>query len=320
MAVQNINEVQFSGLYFKQKKYKERQNSFYFWLFVGPLVIGLLLFVYIPIIWGFILSFFEARNTVSPTQFAGLTNYSELFKDSRFLDSLKMILGFSIFIVPITFVSSLGLALLVNRISWGKGIFRTVFFIPVACSYVVASMVWKMSLFNGLPSGFANNILWVFLKTNPIAWINTTTPPLFWVVLITVRIWLQSGFYMIIFLAGLQEIPKSLYEAAFVDGAEHGWKTFRYITFPMLNNTSVSVLLLIFIEAFQAFDEFKNILGGATSSGSQILARPPLIYLYNIAFQDQNYGRGAAGAFVIAVIIVIFTVVQGRILGFGKRQ
>ena len=319
MAVQSAGEIQLAGR-IKQEKRRRRQDALYFWLFVGPLVAGLVLFVYIPIVWGFILSFFEARNTVSPTQYIGLTNYVELFKDPRFLDSLVMIVGYSIFIVPVTFAISLGLALLVNSVTKGQGVFRTAFFIPVACSYVVASLVWKMSLFNGLPSGFANNILWFVFGANPVGWINTTEPPLFWIVLVTVRLWLQTGFYMIIFLAGLQEIPKSLYEAASVDGAERGWKTFRYITFPMLRNTSVSVLLLLFIEAFQAFDEFRNILGGAVSGGTQILARPPLVYLYNVAFQDQNYGRGAAGAFVVAALIVIITVVQGGILGFGKKE
>ncbi len=322
MAVQNANagEVYYSQLHLKQKKLRKRQDALYFWIFVGPLVIGLLLFVYIPIGWGFVLSFYEARNTVSPTQYIGLTNYFELYNDPRFIDSLVMIVWFSIFIVPVTFAISLGLALLVNSITKGQGIFRTAFFIPVACSYVVASLVWKMSLFNGLPSGFANNILWFVFGANPIAWINTTNPPLFWIVLVTVRLWLQTGFYMIIFLAGLQEIPRSLYEAAAVDGAERSWKTFRHITFPMLRNTSISVLLLLFIEAFQAFDEFRNILGGAVSGGTQILARPPLVYLYNVAFQDQNYGRGAAGAFIVALLIVIVTVIQGHILGFGKRD
>lgn len=321
MAVQNALESLAGPLAARQKNRRKQLDALYFWLFVGPLVIGLLLFVYIPIVWGFILSFFEARNTVSPTQFVGLTNYLELFNDSRFIDSLKMIAGFSIFIVPVTFAISLGLALLVNSITRGQGVFRTVFFIPVACSYVVASLVWKMSLFNGLPSGFANNILWFVFGANPVAWINTAAPPLFWIVLVTVRLWLQTGFYMIIFLAGLQEIPRDLYEAAAVDGAERGWKTFRYITFPLLRNTSVSVLLLLFIEAFQAFDEFRNIMGGAAvSGGTQILARPPLVYLYNVAFQDQNYGRGAAGAFIIAALIVLVTVAQGRLLGFGQRQ
>lgn len=299
---------------------KKRKTTLEFWLFVGPLVLGLLIFVYIPIIWGFILSFFRARNTVSPTEFVGFGNYAELFGDPRYIDSLIMVIIFAVIIVPITFALSLGLALLVNGAGWNSGFFRTVFFIPTACSYVVASLVWKTSLFNGLPSGFANNILWIMNEINPVAWINTTDPPLYWLVLATVRLWLQSGFYMIIFLAGLQEIPRPLYEAANVDGAKRGWQTFRYITFPMLRNTSISVMLLLFIEAFQAFDEFRNILATGGSSGTQILARPPLVYLYNVAFQDQNYGRGAAGAFVVTALIMGVTIIQGRLFGFGKQD
>ena len=299
---------------------KKRKTTLEFWLFVGPLVLGLLIFVYIPIVWGFILSFFRARNTVSPTEFVGLTNYTELFTDTRYIDSLQMVIVFAIVIVPITFALSLGLALLVNSAGWNSGFFRTIFFIPTACSYVVASLIWKTSLFNGLPSGFANNILWIVNETNPIAWVNTVSPPYYWLVLATVRLWLQSGFYMIIFLAGLQEIPRMLYEAASVDGATKGWKTFRYITFPLLRNTSISVLMLLFIEAFQAFDEFRNILATGGSSGAQILARPPLVYLYNVAFQDQNYGRGAAGAFIVTLIIMGVTIIQGRLFGFGKQD
>ncbi len=300
---------------------KARRNALTFWAFVGPLVLGLVVFIYIPIIWGFVLSFFEARNTVTPTEFVGLENYIALFSDPRFIDALQTIIIFAIIIVPVTFAISLGLALLVNSLIKGRGIFRTVFFIPVACSYVVASLVWKLSLFNGLPSGFANNIIWVLFDANPIAWINTTDPPLYWLVLVTVRLWLQTGFYMIIFLAGLQGIPQTLYEAANVDGAERGWKTFRFITFPLLRNTSISVMLLLFIEAFQAFDEFYNILGGSlVAGGTSVLARTPLIYLYNVAFVDQNYGRGSAGAFVIALLIISVTLIQGRLFGFGSRE
>jgi multiple sugar transport system permease protein len=298
---------------------RQRKEQLYFWLFVGPALLGVVVFIYVPVLWGLFLSFFEARNTVTPTTFVGFGNYLELFGDPRFLESLGMIVVFSLVIVPLTFALSLALALLVKRLGPASGFFRTVIFIPTACSYVTASVVWKMSLFNGLPSGFMNNVLWLTAGVNPVAWINTVDPPLFWLVLISVRLWLQSGFYMIIFLAGLQEIPTSLYEAATVDGARTGWPMFRHITFPLLRNTSVSVLLLLFIEAFQAFDEFRNILGGATSSGTQILARPPLVYLYNVAFQDQNYGRGSAGAFVIALIIVLVTVVQARLFGFGRR-
>ncbi|MBE2223075.1 MAG: sugar ABC transporter permease, partial [Anaerolineae bacterium] len=164
---------------------KKKKTTLEFWLFVGPLVLGLIVFVYIPIVWGFVLSFFRARNTVTPTEFIGLTNYTELFSDIRFIDSLQMVIVFAIFIVPITFALSLGLALLVNSAGWNTGLFRTIFFIPTAASYVVASLVWKTSLFNGLPSGFVNNILWMTNEINPIAWVNTASPPYYWLVLAT---------------------------------------------------------------------------------------------------------------------------------------
>ncbi len=294
---------------------RERETALAFWCFVGPLFLGLIAFTYIPIIWGFVLSFFDAHRTVSPTKFVGLQNYINMLGDAAFRESLVTFLLFAVFIVPTTVAISLGLALLVNSVVRGQAFFRSVFFIPTACSYVVASLVWKLNIFNGLPFGLANQFIHVF-GLHPVVWVGPPHPPLYWVVLVTVRLWLQVGFYMILFLAGLQQIPRSLYEAAEVDGARRGWTTFRYITFPLLRNTTVAVLMLNLIAAFQAFDEFINILGG-TGSSNISLARPPLVYLYNVSIGDQDFGRGAAGAFILAAIIVVITVFQGRLAGFG---
>ena len=291
------------------------KTALVFWSFVGPLILGLVVFFYIPIIWSIILSFSEARATVTPTSFVGLANYAHMLSDSEFIRALVTFTIFAIFIVPTTFVFSLILALLVNNIKFAQGFFRSVFFLPTACSYVLASIVWKMSIFNGLFYGLANNVLHTF-GIAPIQWISTANPPWFWLVLVTVRLWLQVGVYMIIFIAGLQDIPRELYEAARVDGAKQGWQTFSNITFPLLRNASLAVLLLNVIAAFQAFDEFFNIMSG----GNQILARPPLVYLYNVALGDQNYGYGSAGALILTLIIVIFTLIQGRFLGFGKAD
>ncbi|MEP7286717.1 MAG: sugar ABC transporter permease [Chloroflexota bacterium] len=148
-----------------------------------------------------------------------------------------------------------------------------------------------------------------------------TTPPWYWLVLITVRLWLQLGFYMILFTAGLQAIPSELYEAARVDGATTGWQTFRAITFPLLRNTSILVLLAIVIGVIQAFDEFYNVLStNGFGGGNLTLARPPLVYLYGIAFSAQDYGRGSAGAIILSAIILGITVVQGRLFGIGKSE
>jgi len=278
-------------------------------------VLGLLLFVYVPIVWSILLSFYNARATITPTDFVGLQNYQAMLEDKSFTGSLLTFTIFTFFIVPTTLIGALGLALLVNSVQVARGFFRSVFFLPTACSYVVASLVWKMSVFAGLPYGLVNSVTALF-GVAPISWVSSTNPPWYWLVLVTVRLWLQLGIFMIIFIAGLQEIPRELYEASFVDGAKRGWTTFYYITFPLLRNTSIAVLLLCIIYGFQAFDEFFNIMTG----GNQILARPPLVYLYNVALSDQDYGRGSAGAMILTLIIVFISLIQGRIFGFGKAD
>ncbi len=291
-----------------------------FILFVAPMVIGLTVFTFIPIVWGTLISFSEARNTISIGDWVGFDNYSAMLSNPEFRRSLRTIIVFSIFIVPLTFFFSLLLALLVNSAGFGKPIFRTIFFIPTAISYVIASIIWKMGIFNGGAFGLANMIWYKIDENAPVvAWIGTADPPYYWLVLVSVRLWLQVGFYMILFIAALQEIDSSLYEAAQVDGARLGWHTFWTITFPLLRNTSIAVLMLNFIAAFQAFDEFINILGGVGSVGNISLARPPLVYLYQVAIQQQDYGRGSAGAIILAAIIIAITIIQGRLFGFGRR-
>ncbi len=294
-----------------------RSANLAFWSFVAPALIGLTIFTLIPIVWGLILSFSQAQNTVRPVKFVGVANYLDLLTDPAFQKSLGVIVIFAAFIVPLTYCASLGLALLINKAGRGSAFFRTVFFIPSAVSYVIASLIWKISIFSGTPSGFANQVVGVTGHA-PIEWITTTSPPWYWLVLVSARLWLQVGFYMIIFLAALQEIPPSIYEAASVDGAKPGWQTLRYITLPQLRATTISVLILNFIAAFQAFDEFYNILAGA--GGAYLAARPPLIYLYSIALADQDFGRGTAGAFIVTALILTVTAVQSRILGFGDRE
>lgn len=291
-------------------------RNLWFWVFVGPFVLGLLVFVVIPIFWSIYLSFFDAQNTVTPTDFVGLDNYRAMLTDPAFLQSLGTFVVFAVFIVPVTYACSLGLALAVNRVRWFQAFYRSAFFLPTACSYVVASLIWRMSIFNGIGSGMANHVLSWF-GVDQIAWLSVTQPPWYWLVLVTLRLWLQIGFYMILFLAGLQRIPPILYEAAAIDGAKPGWQTFRYITFPQLRATTVAVVVLLLINAFQAFDEFYNTLSNFGSYPPY--ARPPLVYLYYVALgSQQDLGRGSAGAIILAILIAIITVLQARFLS-GRR-
>jgi multiple sugar transport system permease protein len=261
-------------------------------------------------VWSVYLSFFDARNTVTPTKYVGLGNYVYLLRDPAFVSSMGTFVVFAAFIVPVTFACSLALALLVNRARVAQAFFRSAFFLPTACSYVIAAMIWRLSFFNGARFGLANSLL-RSLGFEPVGWLGGGNY-LYWVVLVTLRLWLQVGFYMILFLAGLQRISPELYEAARVDGAKTGWQTFRYITLPQLRATSVAVLLLLLIAAYQAFDEFFNLLGNSS------FARPPLVYLYYTAQGNQDFGHGSAGAVILALLIMIVTLAQGKIFGFGK--
>jgi multiple sugar transport system permease protein len=295
-----------------------RRTALWFWVFVGPFALGLALFTYVPLLWSVGLSFFDAHNTVTPTRFTGLDNYTAMLRDEAFLDSLRTFLLFTAFIVPVTYGFSLALALMVNRVRRARAFFRSVFFLPAACSYVVAALIWKMSVFNGVRFGLANTVLGWF-GGDPVAWLSTTDPPWYWLVIVTVRLWLQAGFYMILFLAGLQRIDPALYEAAAVDGARPGWAVLRHITLPQLRGTSVAVLLLLVVNAFQAFDEFYNLLSDAR--GYPPYARPPLVYLYYTALgQGQNLGLGSAGAVILALVVAVVTVAQGRWLRLGRTD
>lgn len=291
-----------------------RGRTLSFWLFTGPFLIGLAVFVYIPIGWSAYLSFFEARYTVTPSTFVGFDNYSYMLTNDRFTESLVTFTVFAAFIVPVTWAFSLGLALLVNRLRFMRAFFRSVFFLPTAVSFVAASLIWKMSIFSGVRFGLMNTVLGWFGVEN-IAWLANPNPPWYWLVIVSVRLWLQAGFYMILFLAALQNIPPELYEAAAIDGAKPGWQTFRHITLPQLRATSTAVILLLLVAAFQAFDEFFTLLAKTT------WGRPPLVELYYTALgENQDYGAGSAGAMILTLLICVVTLAQGRFMGFGRGE
>ncbi|MFV8183597.1 MULTISPECIES: carbohydrate ABC transporter permease [unclassified Streptomyces] len=289
--------------------------TFNFWLFTGPFLIGLVIFVFVPIGWSIWLSFFDARFTVTPSKFIGFDNYTSMLKNSNFTGSLVTFTVFAALIVPLTWALSLGLALLVHRLRFMRAFFRSVFFLPTAVSYVAAALIWKMSVFTGVRFGLMNTVLGWFGVDN-IAYLSDPNPPWYWLVIVTVRLWLQAGFYMILFLAALQNIPPELYEAAAIDGARPGWQTFRYITLPQLRATSTAVILLLLIAAYQAFDEFFNIITTRATWG-----QTPLMVLYKTALgENQDYGAGSAGAVILTLLICVVTLFQGKIMGFGRGE
>lgn len=282
-------------------------RNLWFALFVAPFLVGLLVFVYIPIAWSAYLSFFDARATIRPTRFVGLANYEYLLGDQLFRDSMLTFIVFAVVIVPLTYACSLALALMLDNVGRFRAFFRSVFFIPTACSYVVASMVWRLSFFNGARFGFMNSLL-RRLGLDDVDWLGGTNN-WYWVALVSLRLWLQVGYYMILLIAGLNQIPADTYEAAAIDGAA-GWRRLRFITLPQLRATSAAVLMLLLIGAFQAFDEFYNMM--STAGSYPPYARPPLVHLYMISVggSQQDLGLGGAGTMILTAIIVVFGVLQ----------
>jgi multiple sugar transport system permease protein len=291
---------------------RPRTDEASFWIFVGPFVVGLLLFTLVPIAWAAVLSVFNSYGTVYPTEFVGLRNFTDILTNSEFLRSLGTFTIFAALIVPVTMAFALALALLMDRLPFAVGFFRSVFFLPVACSYVVASLIWKLGIFNGLNSSLANQVIVALGGEQVFNWL--TQSPLYWILLVTVRLWLQVGFYMLLISAALQRIPDTLYEAAALDGVSRGWGRLRHITLPQLRSTLSAVLLLLLIAAFQAFDEFYNILGQGPT------ARPPLVYLFQTALRQQDFGHGSAGALVLTAVMVVVALAQNRFIGFGAND
>lgn len=299
------------------KRWRGHQGrNLWFLAFVAPFFIGLAIFVYVPIGWSAYLSFFDARNTVAPTRFVGFDNYTYLFQDKLFLNSLMVFVAFALFIVPLTYVCSLALALLLNNLKYGQAFFRSVFFIPTAVSYVIAAIIWRFVFFNGARFGMINSFI-RSMGGEQINWLGGGNN-LYWVALISVRLWLQVGFYMILFIAGLNQIPRETYEAAALDGAS-GWRMLRWITLPQLKGASVAVIMLLFINAFQAFDEFYNMLGSIGSFPPY--GRPPLVHLYLIALGggQQDLGVGGAGTVILTAIIVLFGLGQNFVLNRSAK-
>lgn len=304
-----------------RRRRRERDDAVAFWVFVGPLLLGLTVFFVVPLVWSALLSLSDARGTVDLGRWTGLDNYRRLLADPNFLRSLRTSVVFTALIVPTTLGLGLGLALLVTSVRRGQALFRTVFFLPTAVSYVVATLIWKLSLFSGLRFGVVNQLLAAF-GAAPVNW-TYDVPPL-WVVLISVRLWLQLGFNMLLFIAGLNEVPRSLYEAARIDGAGP-WTLFSRITWPLLRNTTIFVLFTNVIAGFLAFDEFFNVMNGSGNGASlagSLGVQPPLWFIYNAAFGGggQDYGLASAGSFVLAGLLLLATLLQIRLFGLGRSN
>lgn len=277
----------------------KRKNTLIAWSFIAPNFIGFFLFTLIPVIFSLVLAFMSWDSFSAP-EFVGLKNFSKMLGDDTFWISLKNTFLYTIGVVPLTLIASLGLAILLNQKIRGMKIFRTAFFFPYVTSLVAIAVVWNM-LFHPT-MGPINQFLRHFIE-NPPGWTSSSDWALTAIVIVSV--WRGMGYYMILYLAGLQSIPKELYEAASMDGANK-WKQFMNVTLPSLRSTTFFVTIMLVINCFKIFDLVQVMTAGGPGRATNVL----VYNIYNEAFVKFNFGYASAIAMVLFVIVLLITVAQ----------
>lgn len=278
-----------------------REQIWVAYLFLLPDVLGLLLFIVGPMLLAFVISFTDWRLVGQP-QFVGLHNYEIILKDPKFGASLGRTIIYTLGFVPAVYTLSLGMAMLLTRRGRTNFFFRTIYFMPVAMSMVVAGVIWRFMFDPG--SGLINEMLsGIGLPT--AQWTGSVQSAMFSVQLVAV--WKNVGYFMIILLAGIQDIPSDYIEAAQIDGASR-WQTFRHIIVPLLRPTSFFVIAILSISALQAFDQIYVMTRGGPAQATYTL----VMYIYEKAFREWNFGYSGAMAVVLFFLIFIMTLVQVR--------
>ena len=289
---------------------RSRKETLAAWLFILPDCVGLFIFVAIPMVLALGLGFFSVDG-FGGYKFVGLANYNRMLRDPLFLNSVSVTVVYVLCIVPGLYVSGLGLALLVQQKIPLIGLWRSLFFMPFVVSLVVIALIWKVLLIDKI--GFVNRML-DLVGLQGRAWLGD--PDLALGAVLFVTIWFLMGYYMIIFLSGLQDIPREYYEAARIDGAGY-WKMFTHITLPLLRPTSFFVLLVSTVSAVsgsQAFDLIYVMTNGGPANSTALVA----FYIYQQAFKFNNYGYAAAMASVVVVVLMAMTVLLFALTRGGR--
>ncbi|POZ91188.1 carbohydrate ABC transporter permease [Petrotoga sp. SL27] len=297
------------------KTFEKRRNK-WGWIFVSIAVFFLALFIFYPLIYSLYLSTFSTRGVMR--NFVGFGNYLRLFQDNYFIQSLKNIIIILIIQVPIMLFLALIFAFLLNDPKLKlKRVFRTALFLPAVTSLVAYSVVFKMMFST---EGLINNVLLTLnIIKEPIRWL--LDPVWAKVTLIIAMTWRWTGYNMMLYLAGLQNIPQEIYEAAEIDGASKITQFFR-ITIPLLKPIILFTTILSTIGTLQLFDEPMMLASGVTTGssvgqGNSLLT--PSVYIYNVSFKYvPNFGYASAISWIIVLIAVILTLTQFRVAGEEK--
>lgn len=280
------------------------------YIFILPAVIVLGLFLLYPVVWSFIASFKDVSPMMLtnsslfeiPGEFVWFEQYKHAMENPLFVKSIVNTLYFAVIFIPITMFGSAGLAILLNQKLKGVNFVRSILFIPYIISVVSASLIF-MFLFNG-DRGLVNALLDAFGITGP-NWLSSTI----WAmpVIAIMTCWGKMGYFMLIYLAGLQNIPKEMYEAADVDGATL-FQKFRLITWPLLGRISLVVTILLMIDALNIFQEIFVMTGGGPADST--ITVPFLIF--NEAFTYYRIGPAAAMSYLLFIFVIIITLIRKR--------
>jgi ABC-type sugar transport system permease subunit len=279
-----------------------RREAFWGLVFIGPWILGFLLFGFGPLIASLVLSFTDF-NLVRPeaVSFVGVANYVRLASDPLVLQGLVVTVRFAIIAIPITMAASLGIALLVNSPRlFGRNVFRTLFYMPIQIPLVASTLVW-ISFLN-TETGWLNGLLGLVGITGP-DWINTAT----WVypALTLIGLW-GIGNFMLINIAGLQSVPTEIYEAARIDGAGP-WSTFRRITIPLMSPILLYNLVISLITTFQYFTQAYVLTNGRGDPNNATLFIN--LDLFREAFVNNRMGYASAIGWLLFVIVLVLTAV-----------
>jgi len=287
-----------------------RMRSFKGYLYCLPALIVVAVFTVYPLLRAFLMSFYVKYNFASDTVLAyGFDNYAYLLKDDVFHKALLNTFLYVLFVVPISVMLSLFLAVLLNTKIRFKSFFRTVYFLPYVTSMVAVGIVWSWIFHSKY--GLVNYFLSLF-GIAPIQWLNQ--PKMALTTLIIFSVWKSLAFNIIIFLAGLQNIGSQYYQAARVDAAGR-WRVFSRITVPLLSPIIVYAFVMELINSFKVYTEVYALFGGRAGPANS--AMTVVYYIYEQFYGNWNFGVASAAAVVLFLIILLFTLLQLRV---SKRR
>ncbi len=285
-------------------KIRKRRNNLIAYSFIAPNFIGFAIFTLVPIVMAVTLSFMKWNGSgVQAPRFVGLDNYTHLLRDGRFIEAFFNTIVYTAATVPLTMIFALLLAVILNQKIFARNFFRTISFFPYVASLVAVAAVWN-ALFSP-EKGPVNSVLRALGVANPPGW--AVDPNWAMVTLILFSVWKNMGYYMVMYLAGLQGISPELYEAASLDGANAAQK-FRYVTIPQLGATNFLVLVMLTIQCFKVYDIVLMITNAGPGTKTLVL----VFHIYNVAFKQWDLGYASAISMVLFLMVMIVTVIQFR--------